>query len=54
VRSAIENASGGMGFYTKSHDDRFGYSNDIKVITLTISEAVMLVLLAGGICELYR
>jgi hypothetical protein len=40
--------------YTKFHEDWFGYSGNIKVITLTVSEAAVLVLLRGMIYDVYH
>jgi hypothetical protein len=37
------------GMHTKFHEDFFGHSSNIKVITRTISEAVVLVLLRRAI-----
>jgi hypothetical protein len=36
-------------YCTKFHDDRFGHSSNIKVITSKIEEDSVLVLLRGGI-----
>jgi hypothetical protein len=37
--------------HTRIHDNWFRHSSNIKVVTLTISEAALLVLLMGGIYE---
>jgi hypothetical protein len=45
---AVAIVSGGMIYvYTKSHDDRFRHSSNIKDIASTISEVTALVLLRG-------
>jgi hypothetical protein len=40
--------------HTKFNENWFGHSSNIKVITLTISEAEMLVLLMRGIYDVCR
>jgi hypothetical protein len=51
---AVESASYGMVFQTKFHDDSSRYSSYIMIITSTISEDAGLVLLMGGIYEVFR
>jgi hypothetical protein len=40
--------------YTEFHSDRFRHSSNVKVITSTIWEPAVFVLLSGGICEVSR
>jgi hypothetical protein len=40
----------GLGIHTKSHDDRFRLSNNNEGTTSIISEAIVFVLLMGGVC----
>jgi hypothetical protein len=57
MKYAVEMVSGGMIYvyvHTKFQDDPLGHSSNMKVVTSTIYEATLLVLLMGGIYEVGR
>jgi hypothetical protein len=51
---AFEVGSGGIDMRTNFHDDRFKHFSIFMVITATISEAVIFVLLIEEILEVFR
>jgi hypothetical protein len=54
MKYTVEMVSDGMIIRIKFHEDLFGHSGNINVITSTIYEAALLVLLMGWIYDVCR